>query len=151
MEYAPFFTFSFWVFFLINVVIIRYVINSPWIYIRENRYIVLYHEYFTLFYFYFNLFRCLAADVCKDVSFSECPIKTAHKIKKGIQTDVTSCQSACAYKQNCNYFRFTEYGIHKCSFLEEDYRQDCNVFAAPVVRILHKKFQKILNSWSKTT
>ena len=67
------------------------------------------------------IFRCLDADVCKDVSFSGCPIKNSHKIKKGIQANAISCQETCAYDPNCKYFRFTENVIYKCSFLEDDY------------------------------
>ena len=81
-----------------------------------------------------NLFRCLPADVCKDVTFSGCPIENAHKIKKRYSSDAVSCQSACAYNEDCKYFRFKDNVNHGCSILSEDYRQDCNIFAAPVVR-----------------
>ena len=92
-----------------------------------------------------SFFSCLATDVCKDVSFSGCPIKNAHKIKKGIQADPISCQAACAHKEDCKYFRFTENFIHKCSFLEEDYRHDCNIFAAPMVSIFERQIPKYSN------
>ena len=74
-------------------------------------------------------------DACKGVTFSDCPIQYAHHLKKGIQKEAVSCQQACAYSQDCEFFRFTDNFNHKCWFLDEDYRRECNIYAAPAVSI----------------
>ena len=78
---------------------------------------------------------CPDPDLCKGVTFSDCPIRNAHHIKKGIQNNAVSCQEACAYSQNCKFFRFTDNFNRKCWFLDDDYRRECNIYAAPAVSI----------------
>merc|ERR1712136_29608 len=65
---------------------------------------------------------------CRDVTVGECSVFYDLVKNDTLPTSVPKCQDHCLDFLGCDYFRFDG---HNCSFLEDDYREDCNVKAGP--------------------
>jgi len=71
-------------------------------------------------------------NICQDVTFDECDLNEGHPTDTLYALDKAMCQEICQTYSNCNFFRFDQLAQDdNCRFFEANYRDSCNIVAAP--------------------
>jgi len=79
--------------------------------------------------------RSFGENICQDVTFDECDLNEGYPTDILYALDKVMCQEICQTFSNCNFFRFDLLASdNNCQFFEANYRDSCNIVAAPIYR-----------------
>jgi len=79
--------------------------------------------------------RSFGENICEDVTFDECNLDEGKPIDIRYTYDEVECQGYCQLSSSCTFFRFDLLAeIDNCIQFEINYRDSCNIVAAPINR-----------------
>jgi len=106
-----------------------------------------------LFFFILNLLaipRIFGENICENVTFDECDLDEGAPTDTLFTLDSVMCQEICQSFSNCNFFRFDRTASDdNCQLFEANYRDSCNIVAAPIDRDINECLSNTENTCDK--
>jgi len=96
--------------------------------------------------------RSFGENICQDVTFDECNLEEGRPTDTLFTVDSIMCQDICQSFTNCNFFRFNRTATqpdNNCQFFEANYRDSCNIVAAPIDRDVNECLSNTDNTCDK--